>query len=71
MQTSSAAGLLISVHLVSVIIEMRVNNATLCFHHSWVSVMCFHSKREILGFMNKMFSKFFYMSGLICAMLKT
>lgn len=34
MQTSGAAGLLMSVHLVSIIIEMRVNNATLCFHHS-------------------------------------
>lgn len=58
-----------SVHLVSVIIEIRVNNATLCFQHSWVSVMCFHSKREIWGFMNKIFSKFFYMFSLMCAML--
>lgn len=70
MQTSGGAGLLTSMHLVSIIFGIRVNNAPLCFHHSWVSAMCFQSKRDILVFMNKIFTKFFYMPGLMGAVLE-
>lgn len=56
MQASGGAGLLTSVHLVSIIFEIRVNNVTLCFHRCWVSVMCFYSREDILVSMNKIFT---------------
>lgn len=56
-------------HLVSILSEIRASNASLYFHLSQVSVICFHSKGKIGGFMKKLFSKLFSMSGYMCALL--
>lgn len=53
MQTSGGAGLWMSMHLVSIIFEIRVNKAALCFHHCWVSIMCFIVKERNFGFHEK------------------